>query len=89
VPISSFAPEKFRPRLPITVIIEELDGEYIATFYDANLSCQGCNQTEAFDNLKELMLTRLEYLEKQNPKRLGSAMKRQLAVLQDCIERSK
>jgi len=87
VPIISFAPEKYQPRKSITVVIAEADGEYIATFYDANLSCQGANETEAFDNLNEILLTRLQYLEKQPAKRLGPAMQKQLAVLQECVER--
>jgi hypothetical protein len=87
VPIQTFAPEPFELRKEIKAVIEESEDEYIASFYDANVSAGGCTQQEALDNLKENLLSRFDYLESLPAKKLGPGPKKQLAVLREFIGR--
>jgi hypothetical protein len=88
VAITSFCPEPFVLRKEIKAVIEESDGEYIASFYDANVSAGGCNQAEAYENLKDVLLSRFDYLDRLPPEKLGPGPSRQLAVLREFIQRS-
>ena len=88
VPIQSFTPEPFVVLKEIRAVIEESDGEYIASFYDANVSAGGSNKQEAVDNLKENLLSRFDYLDGlPTEKKLGLGIARQLAVLREFIGR--
>ncbi len=87
VPITEFAPEPFDLLKEIKVVVQESDGEFMASFFDANLSSQGCTPQEAFDNLKDLLLSRFDYLDTQPAERLGPAPKKQLAVLRAFMRR--
>jgi hypothetical protein len=87
VPITSFGDEPFEALQEIKVVIEPSDDEYVASFFEANVNAQGCNQQEAFDNLKETLLSRFDYLDSRPPEKLGPSLKRQIAVLRDFIRR--
>src|ERR1700683_3622598 len=87
VPIATFAPEPFEILKEIPVVVQPADDEFSATFFDANINTQGCNETEAVENLKELILDIFEHLGAQPAKRLGPGPKRQLAVLQEFIRK--
>jgi hypothetical protein len=87
VPIQTFAPEPFDLLKEIKAVVEESDNEYIASFYDANVSAGGCNPQESLDNLKENLLSRFDYLEKLPLKQLGPGPRKQLAVLREFIRR--
>jgi predicted RNase H-like HicB family nuclease len=84
--ISTFAPEPFGVRKQIPVVIQPFDDEFIASFFDANINAQGSNETEALENLKDVMLGVFEHLSAQRSNRLGPEPKRQLAVLQEFIK---
>lgn len=88
-PIQTFGDEPFELIKPILVSIQESDGEYIASFFDANISTQGCTQQEALDSLKDLLLSRFEHLDQLPVKKLGKSTRRQIAVLREFIRRSK
>jgi hypothetical protein len=87
VPITTFTPESFELTRDILAVIEESDDEYIASFYDANVSAGGSNQEEAIANLKDLLLSRFDYLDRLSPEKLGPGPRRQFAVLQEFIRR--
>jgi hypothetical protein len=87
VPIQTFSPEPFEVLKEIKAVIEESDDEYIASFFDANVSAGGSNQQEAIDNLKENLLNRFDYLGSLPPERLGIGPQKQLAVLREYIGR--
>jgi hypothetical protein len=87
VPITTFAPEPFEPLKEIKTVVEESEDEFIASFYDANVSAEGSNRQEAYDNLKDLLLSRFDYLDKMPPEQLGPALQRQIAVLREFIRR--
>lgn len=86
VPLTTFTPEPFEVLKEILVVIEESDGEYLASFYDAGIATQGDNPQEAFDNLKDLILSHFEILGEPS-RRLAPPLRRQQAVLQEFIRR--
>ena len=87
VPITSFAPEPFVVSRPMSVVIQPLDGEHLATFFDANLNASGETQEEAFANLKDVMLATFQMLERMTDSQLGPGPRRQRAVLLECLQR--
>lgn len=87
VPLATFAPEPFELLKEIKVVIEESEDEFIAGFYDANVSAGGSNPQEAYDNLKDLLLSRFDYLDEIPSEKLGPAPRKQIAVLRQFIRR--
>ncbi len=88
VPITTFAPEPFETTRPMSVVIQPLDGEFLATFFDANINASGETQEEAFANLKDVMLATFQILERLSESQLGPGPKHQRAVLSACIRRN-
>lgn len=88
VPLTTFAPEPFVLLKDIPVVIEESDGEYMASFFDAGIATMGDNPQEAFDNLKDLILGRFEILTGDMPHKLAPPVKRQAAVLREFIRKT-
>jgi hypothetical protein len=88
VPIQTFAPEPFDLVREMKVVIQQTDeDEFLATFFDANIGAAGCNQGEAIENLKDMLLSRFDYLEKLPPETLGPGPAKQLAILREFIRR--
>ncbi len=87
VPITTFAPEPFEPLKEIKAVVEESEDEFIASFHDANVSAGGSNRQEAYENLKDLLLSRFDYLDQMPSAKLGPALQRQIAVLRQFIRR--
>ena len=86
VPITTFAPEPFEILKEIRVVIQQVDeDEFSAAFFDANVSAAGCNQIEAVENLKDLLLSRFQFLNAQPIEKLGPALAKQITVLQEFI----
>jgi predicted RNase H-like HicB family nuclease len=86
VPITTLAPDPFDLRHDIKVVIQPSDGEFIATYFDANIATGGDTQEEAFMNLKMLIVDMYESLvDEKEP--LGPEPERQLAVLKSVISR--
>lgn len=88
VPIESLAPDPIAVRKTISMVIRPSDGEFLATFFDANISTTGDTPEEAIGNLKSLIVDIFENLE-TNERVLGPEPKRQLAVLRDFLKRRK
>jgi hypothetical protein len=86
VPITSFAPEPFRVISPIYAVVQGEEGDYMATFFDANVGSSGETQLEAIIKLKDMIIICYENLE-CNDESLGPAMKRQKAVLNEFMKR--
>jgi hypothetical protein len=59
--------------------------EYEASFFDANIHAAGCNQAEAFESLKGILLSRFEHLSGVAPEKLGPGPAKQLEVLRAFI----
>jgi len=80
-PITTFEPEPFEVLREIKAVVQKVDeDEFIATFFDANVSAAGCNQLEAVENLKGILLSRFEFLDDLPPKKLGPGPAKQIAV---------
>lgn len=87
VPITTFAPEPYEVVKEIKAVVQESDDEYTAGFFDANVHAGGCNQQEAIENLKDLLISRFDYLNSQQTTKLGPALAKQIAVLRECIRK--
>jgi predicted RNase H-like HicB family nuclease len=83
VPIETFDPEPFELMKPFSVVVEPIDSEFTATFYDANIAASGETPAEAISNLKDVIVSTFELLTAE--KKLGAAMERQKAVLNSFI----
>jgi hypothetical protein len=86
VPVQSFAPEPIEVIKPISVVVRMASEDFIATFFDANISASGETEVEAVVNLKDMIAAVFECLDrslKQNE--LGPGPKRQLTVLRQFI----
>jgi hypothetical protein len=55
VPVTSPAPESLTLRQPILVVVPPEGDEFSATFFDATINATGDTQTEAVDNLKDIL----------------------------------
>ena len=87
VPITTLAPEPFDLHRPIQVVVRPAGEEYVATFFDANISMSGDTEEEAISNLRELIVDVFEELEADEAN-LGPEPSRQLAVLRTFMERT-
>jgi hypothetical protein len=82
--IHTFAPEPYQVKKPIPVLVRSHEGEFIASFMDANVNASGETEQEAFEAVKVLMLDMLDQLVRQ-PK-LGPKLATRLAVLREFID---
>lgn len=87
VPVGSLAPEPYVLRREINVLVLPDDDSYVATFVDANINASGDTVPEAVANLKDMMVSLFERLSKEPRDKLGKWPARQLAVLQELIQR--
>jgi len=85
VPIQSLAPEPYDLMKPIEVVVQSIDDEYTASFFDANLSTGGDTQAEAVSNLRDLIVGTFELLNDTDDSELGPGPGRQKAVLREFI----
>jgi hypothetical protein len=82
--IHTFAPEPYRVKRAIPIAVREHDGEFLASFVDANVNASGETATEAFEGVKVLMLDMFDHLSKQA--KLGPKLAKTLAVLREFID---
>jgi hypothetical protein len=88
VPITTFAPEPYQLERDILAVVQPMGDEFVATFFDANISTAGETQEEAVSNLRSLILDTFEYLESEPVEALGPEPARQLGVLQTFLKRT-
>jgi hypothetical protein len=90
VPITTLEPEPYELLREIKLVIQKVEeDEYTATFFDANLGTAGCNPPEAIDNLKDLLISRFDYLAGQPAEKLGQGPTKQLRILRAFIRARK
>jgi hypothetical protein len=82
--IHTFAPEPYRVKKPIPILVRPHEGEFLASFLDANVNASGETAHEAFEAVKTLMLDMLDHLARQ-PK-LGPKLAARLSVLREFID---
>jgi predicted RNase H-like HicB family nuclease len=82
--IHTFVPELYRVKRPIPIVVREHDGEFLASFVDANVNASGETAQEAFESVKVFILDMLDHLSRQA--RLGPKLAKTLAVLREFID---
>ena len=88
VPIETFAPEPYEVRKAFHAVLQAQGEEYVASFFDANLSASGATQEEAVFNLKDVIVAVFETLTEHEPAKLGPEPAKQLEVLKEFIRRT-
>ncbi len=87
VPIESLAPEPYEVVHPFHVVVRLEDEQYIASFFDANLSASGDTYAEAVSNLKDIIVGTLEILDGIDENELGPGPLQQKQVLEEFVQR--
>jgi hypothetical protein len=87
VPIDSLAPATLEIIAPFHVVVQPYEDEFVATFFDANISATGDTQQEAVENVKDMVVDLFEFLDGQPSRGLGAAMQRQQNVLRAVLKR--
>lgn len=86
VPITSLEPEALTLQQPIFVVVQPDGDEFSATFFDANINASGDTQTEAVENLKEVLISCFRRFTELGESRLGPGPRKQMAVLKSIIK---
>ncbi len=86
VTITTLAPEPYQLKRDIPVLVQQDEDSYIATFVDANINASGDTLSQAVDNLKDMMVALLRRFSQEKNK-LGKWPTKQLAILQDFIQK--
>jgi hypothetical protein len=84
--IASFAPEPVCLLKSIPVTIRQTGDDFIATFFDARLSSSGDNREDAFDNLKDIIVSTFQIFSSMSSDTMGPLPKRQMAVLSEFMK---
>lgn len=87
IPINTFAPLPIEAAKPIQVVVQCFEDDYVASFFDANISASGETLQIALDNLKDLIAMQFEHLEHKTDSKLGTAMRRKKSVLMAVFKR--
>ena len=85
--IASLTPEPFALKRDIPVLIRHDDDSYIATFVDANINASGDTLHGAVDNLKDLLVALFQRLSQEPKRSLGKQLLKQLAILQEFVQK--
>jgi predicted RNase H-like HicB family nuclease len=87
IPIQSLAPEPYEVTKPMLAVVRIVDGEYIASFVDANLGSSGETLEEAILNLKDAIAAGFDVLASANDSELGPGPLQQKRTLEEFIRR--
>ena len=87
VPIESFAPEPYEVVKPLHAVVRYQNEQYIASFFDANLSASGDTQVEAVLNLKDIIAGTFEILTTLQESELGPGPLQQRKVLEEFVQK--
>lgn len=87
VPIESFAPEPYEVVKPLHAVVRYQNEQYIASFFDANLSASGDTQVEAVLNLKDIIASTFEILTTLQESELGPGPLQQRKVLEEFVQK--
>jgi hypothetical protein len=87
VAVESFAPEPYEVIKPFHVVVKFYEDQYIASFFDANLSASGGTQEEAVFNLKDMLIDAFDILNEVEDDKLGPGPQQQKAVLKEFLAR--
>jgi hypothetical protein len=87
VHVDSFAPEPFEVLKEVKVIVEGANEEFTATSFDAGVSASGCTALEAFENLKDLLISRFDLYSSLPEENLGKGPRHTISVLRQFMRR--
>ena len=85
--IESFAPEPYEIIKPFHVTIKFQEEQYIASFFDTNLSASGDTQEESFANLKDIIVGTFEIFTTMDDDKLGPGPLHQKRLLVEFIRK--
>ncbi len=85
VPIDSLYPEPYSVHKTIQAVVRKTGDQYIAAFFDANISASGDTESESMLNLKDMIAAAYETLILHEVDKLGPMMRTQLGVLENHI----
>ena len=86
VKIATLSPWGLALKKPIAVEVIPSDGEWIATWHDANIAMAGDTRTEAILEMQTEIVGVYRMLARYSEDKLGPMPKRQLAILREYIE---
>ena len=86
-PIHTLAPEPFEIIKPFHAVVRFQDEQYIASFFDANISASGDTRFEAIMNLKDVIVGTYDLLTQMDENELGIVPLRQKKVLEEFMQR--
>lgn len=89
VPLTTLHPEPYALKHPISVVVVDIDDEYQASFFEANLYASGDTEHEAIENLKSVVLDTFDDLSAAPDSELGPAPRKQKELLTYFIEKQK
>ena len=89
VQIETFAPDDYEVLRPLRTVVRFSGDNYIATFFDANISASGDTPEDAVWNLKDVILETYEILQTFDKDKLGLGPSRQKSVLEEHIQEKK
>lgn len=87
VPIESLAPEPYDVVKPFHAVVRYQNEQYIASFFDANLSASGDTQAEAVFNLKDIIAGTFDIVTILEESKLGPGPLQQRKVLEEFIQK--
>jgi len=87
VAIQSLAPYPYEIIKPIEAVIQFVDGEYVASFFDANITTGGDSQAEAIFNLRALTVGTFEILAETKDSDLGPGPLQDKKTLEEFVRR--
>jgi hypothetical protein len=85
VPITTLAPSNCRLKQTLWVVVQPDEREFMASFFDANVNATGDTETEAVENLKEILISNYERFTELGETNLGPALRKQFCVLKQFI----
>lgn len=87
VRVQTLAPEPYDLIRPIEVVVRPVEGAFVASFFDANVSATGDTPEEAVANAKDMIVATFEALSEHKEDQLGTGLAEQRAVLRQFIRR--
>lgn len=87
VPIETMEPYPFDVVKLFHVVVEPIDGEFEASLYDANIGASGDTESEAVENLKDIIVNLFERYSKEGSTKLGPGPTKQWAILKGLLKK--
>jgi hypothetical protein len=87
LPLANLAPAPYEVVGQINILIQATEEGFTASYLDANLGASGDTKVEAYDGVKDRMITTYERLMIKPDEKLGPGLRRQKHVLASLIRR--